>query len=173
MKNIILIGMPGSGKSTLGVLLAKALGMDFIDTDILIQQQENNLLQTIIDTQGIETFLQIEEAVISNLKTEDCIIATGGSAVYSPKAMNALKENGTVVYLHATYMEVKKRITNITTRGIVVKSGNTLKSAYDERLPLYEKYGDIVIDCSDKDVESCIAEIMETLRHISLTPERR
>lgn len=165
MKNIVLIGMPGSGKSTLGVLLAKALGMDFIDTDILVQQQENNLLQNIIDTRGIDEFLQIEEDVLSNLKVKGCIISTGGSAVYSHKAMSTLKENGTIVYLHTTYREVRKRIKNITTRGIVVKSGNTLKNAYDERLPLYEKYSDIIIKCSNKTIESCVAEILEALRH--------
>lgn len=162
-KNIILIGMPGAGKSTIGVLLAKALGMDFIDTDIIIQQRSGRLLQDIIDNDGIEAFLALEEAVLSSLELKNSVIATGGSAVYSHKAMTALKQSGRAVYISLPYEEVERRITNITTRGIVLRSGNTLLDAYNERVPLYEKYADLTIDCSGRDIESSMRELVANL----------
>lgn len=160
-QNIILIGMAGAGKSTLGVLLAKALGMDFIDSDIIIQQKEGRLLQEIIDEDGIDTFLDIEEKIVSSLDYRHTIIATGGSVVYSDKAMTALKENAVVIYLSLTYEEIQKRVTNIETRGIVLKKGNSLKDAFDERLPLYQRYADIVLDCVNKDIESCVTQMVK------------
>lgn len=160
-QNIILIGMAGAGKSTLGVLLAKALGMDFIDSDIIIQQKEGRLLQEIIDEDGIDTFLDIEEEIVSSLVYRHTIIATGGSVVYSDKAMTALKENAVVIYLSLTYEEIQKRVTNIETRGIVLKKGNSLKDAFDERLPLYQRYADIVLDCVNKDIESCVTQMVK------------
>ncbi|MDY4953162.1 MAG: shikimate kinase [Candidatus Onthomonas sp.] len=162
-KNIILIGMSGAGKSTLGVLLAKALGMDFVDTDILIQQREKRLLQEIIDREGIEQFLRTEEAVLSELQVRNCVVATGGSAVYSRKAMQSLRETGTVIYLSVPYEEVEKRVTNITTRGIVIKQGRSLKDAYEERLPLYRQYSDVVIDCAGRDIEGSVGEMIAKL----------
>lgn len=161
--NIILIGMPGAGKSTIGVLLAKALGMDFIDTDIIIQQRTGRLLQDIIDNDGIEAFLQVEEDVLASIELKNSVIATGGSAVYSEKAMVSLKRDGKAVYISLPYSEVEKRITNITTRGIVLRSGSTLQDAYNERVPLYEKYADITVDCSGKDIESSMRELVAKL----------
>lgn len=158
-KNIILVGMPGAGKSTLGVLLAKSLGMDFADTDILIQQREKRLLQEIINTDGIEKFLQTEEDVLSALDLENTVIATGGSAVYSGKGMMHLKKNGVCVYLHVDFAEIEKRITNITTRGIVLKNGKTLADAFAERKPLYDKYADITVDCTGNSIEQSIEKI--------------
>lgn len=128
--NIVLIGMSGAGKSTLGVLLAKALGMDFIDTDLIIQQLEGRLLQEIIDHEGIDKFMEIEEKIVSELELNNCVISTGGSVIYSNKAMNALKQVGQIVYLHVPYEEIQKRLINITTRGIVMKKGNSLKDVY-------------------------------------------
>lgn len=162
--NIVLIGMSGAGKSTLGVLLAKALGMDYVDTDIVIQQHEGRLLQDIIDNDGIEYFMKIEERIISDLKLNNCIIATGGSVIYSEKAMNALKQDGQILYLHVPYEEIQKRLINITTRGIVIKKGNSLKDVYEERVPLYIKYSDRTVDCSNKDIERCVREIIEKIR---------
>ncbi|MBA2938898.1 shikimate kinase [Paenibacillus sp. CGMCC 1.16610] len=161
--NIVLVGMSGAGKSTLGVLLAKALGMNFVDTDIVIQQCEGKLLQEIIDIDGIEKFLQIEENAISELQLDNCIISTGGSVIYSEKAMNVLKKSGKVIYLHVPYEEIKKRLINITTRGIVIKNGNSLKDVYEERLPLYSKYSDKILDCLNKDVEQCVSEIIKLI----------
>ncbi|PKM76019.1 MAG: shikimate kinase [Firmicutes bacterium HGW-Firmicutes-15] len=162
--NIVLIGMSGAGKSTLGVLLAKALGMDYVDTDIVIQQHEGRLLQDIIDNNGIENFMKIEETIISDLKLKNCIIATGGSVIYSEKAMNVLKQDGQIFYLHVPYEEIKKRLINITTRGIVIKKGNSLKDVYEERVPLYIKYSDKTLDCFNKDIEHCVSEIIEKIR---------
>ncbi len=158
--NIILVGMPGAGKSTVGVLVAKALGMDFIDTDILIQQREGRLLQEIIDDDGIETFLKMEEKALLSLKCRNSVIATGGSAVYSDKAMRALRKDGVCVYLRLGYDEIERRLKNIRTRGIVIKGGQTLKDVYDERLPLYLKYSDVEADCSGLDVEQSVGLIL-------------
>src|SRR5574344_307651 len=156
MRNIVLIGMSGAGKSTIGVLLAKALGKDFIDTDILIQQKEKRLLQSIIDSDGTGKFLQTEESVVCSLDARNSVIATGGSAVYSEKAMTHLKKNGFIIYLYVPYEELSKRLTSITTRGIVMKEGSTLKDVYDERLPLYRRYADRTIDCSGMSVEESV-----------------
>ena len=161
--NIILIGMSGAGKSTLGVLLAKALGKDFADTDLYIQQKEKRLLQEIIDAEGIEYFMQVEEDVVSNLAFENTVIATGGSVVYSEKIMDALKANAVAVYLYVSYGKLAARVGYISTRGIVMRKGSTYEDVYNERLPLYEKYADITVDCSSRDIESCVEQIVKQL----------
>ncbi len=162
--NIILIGMSGAGKSTLGVLLAKTLGMDFTDTDILIQQKTGSLLQEIIDTKGSETFLKLEEGVICSLTLKDSVIATGGSVVYSKKAMDFLKQSGKIVYLDVPFKEIQSRLANITGRGIVIAEGKSLADVYAERVPLYEKYGDIAVHCAKIDIEGCVREIIRALK---------
>lgn len=160
-KNIILIGMSGAGKSTLGVLLAKALGKHFVDTDILIQQHTGKLLQEIIDGEGSARFMEIEEETVSSMKLENTVIATGGSVVYSDKAMQTLKQTGTVVYLKVEFDALAKRLSNITTRGIVFKGSNDLQAVYLERLPLYEKYADITVNSTDRDIEASVGEIVK------------
>ena len=162
--NIILIGMSGAGKSTLGVLLAKTLGLDFVDTDIVIQQAQGRLLQEIIDTDGIEEFIKIEEKAVTGLKLKNSVVATGGSVVYSQSAMNFLKANGRVIYLHVPYEEIEDRLQNISGRGSVIKEGKSLKGVYDERVPLYKKYSDITVDCTGKDIEQCVREILKNKR---------
>ncbi|MDQ0887864.1 shikimate kinase [Paenibacillus sp. V4I9] len=162
--NIVLIGMSGAGKSTLGVLLAKALGMDFVDTDIVIQQHHGRLLQDIIDNDGVEKFMEIEERSVSELQLKNCIISTGGSVIYSEKAINNLKQDGLIIYLHVPYEEIQRRLINVTTRGIVIKKGNSLKDVYEERVPLYKKYSDTTLDCSNMDIEQCISEIIEKIQ---------
>ncbi|MBM7564838.1 AAA family ATPase [Paenibacillus sacheonensis] len=157
--NIVLVGMSGAGKSTIGVLLAKSLGMDFVDTDLVIQRREGRLLQEIIDQDGIDAFMEIEEDVVSDLRLTQCIIATGGSVIYSDRAMNALKQGGRVIYLHVPYEEIARRLTTIATRGIVMKNGNSLQDVYNERVPLYLKHSDRTIDCTEKDIEQCVQEI--------------
>lgn len=162
-KNIILIGMPGAGKSTLGVLLAKAMGMLFVDTDIIIQQETKRLLQDIIDNDGTEKFLKIEEEILMSVDAENTVIATGGSAVYSEKAMEYFRQNGKIVYLHVDFAEIEKRVTNITTRGIVLKNGRNLSDAFSERKPLYDKYADIVVDCTGSSIEESVRKLAEIL----------
>jgi len=164
-RNIILTGMSGAGKSTLGVLLAKALGMDFIDTDIVIQQRVGRTLQSIINSDGIERFMETEESVVSSLALNNCVTATGGSVIYSDKAMTALKRGGIVVCLYVDFDELEARLTNITTRGIVMRTGSKLEDVYKERLPLYQKYADMTIDCTGRDIESCVGELVTQLRH--------
>jgi shikimate kinase len=165
--NIVLIGMSGAGKSTLGVLLAKSIGMDFVDTDIVIQQHEGRLLQEIIDNDGIDNFMQIEEQTVSELQLNNCIISTGGSVIYSERAMTALKQHGQVIYLHVPFEEIKRRLINVTSRGIVIKKGNSLKDVYEERVPLYIKYSDKTLNCSNNDIEQCVSEIIELIANRS------
>ena len=159
MNNIILIGLPGAGKSTLGVILAKALGMHFIDTDIVIQDQTGRLLQEIINTDGVERFLQIEEECILSLNRSHAVISTGGSVVLRSRAMDQLRSDGMIVYLEISYDEMVKRLKNITTRGIVLEPGQSLRDMYDQRIPLYERYADIRINCSGEAFE----RVMETV----------
>ncbi len=161
--NIILIGMPGCGKSTCGVLAAKALLKNFFDTDLLIQSFENKRLQDIIDEKGIEYFLNAEEKAILSLKLDGTVIATGGSVVYSEKAMQYLKSMGRVIYLHLGYDTMMKRIDNITTRGVVLKKGNNLLDMYNERLPLYKQYCDDIIYCDDNSIDETVKAIVKTM----------
>jgi shikimate kinase len=162
--NVILIGMPGVGKSTIGVLLAKALKMPFLDTDLLIQQNEGKYLQEIIDSSGIDSFLRLEEAVVLSLETDKHVIATGGSVIYSPASMEHLKSIGTVFYLRLKLSKLKGRLRKAEKRGIVMKQGQSLFDLFRERAPLYEKYADIVIDCSHKHIDTIVNEIKN---HIS------
>ena len=161
--NVILIGMSGAGKSTLGVLLAKALGKDFVDTDLIIQQRTKKLLQQILDEEGTERFMEIEETVVSELSLSNTVIATGGSVVYSDAAMRALKSGGIAVYLAVDYPELAARLSNITTRGIVFKNAHDLRGVYEERLPLYERYADVRINCTGQGVEQSVSEIIRAL----------
>jgi shikimate kinase len=165
VKNIVLTGMPGAGKSAMGVILAKTLGMDFTDTDIAIQEQEGRFLQEIIDTEGPESFLKIEEKTILSLDGRNAVIATGGSVVFSRRAMEHLKRDGVVVYLKVSFEEMEKRLSNITTRGIVLHAGQSLRDMYSGRVPLYEKYADITIDCSDEDFETVVEKIVRELKN--------
>ena len=163
MKNIILIGMPGAGKSTVGVLLAKSTLRAFVDTDLLIQQREGKSLCEIIGKDGIDRFLAIENEVISAASFDCCVVATGGSAVYGKEAMQKLRSDGTVVYLKLAVCEIKKRISDIHSRGVAVKSGVTLDALYAERKPLYEKYADVTVDCEGLTAEQCVERIIELL----------
>jgi len=163
MKNIIIIGMPGAGKSTMGVVLAKTLGRNFIDTDIVIQERAGRLLQEIIDDEGPEAFLEIEEKILLSLHCRNAVIATGGSVVFSENAMEHVKVSGVVIYLKISCEEMVRRLSNITTRGIVLVAGQSLPEMYAQRIPLYEKYADITIDCSYDDFENCIGNVIAKL----------
>lgn len=162
-QNIVLIGMPGVGKSTVGVILAKVLGYEFLDSDLLIQKQEKRLLREIIAQEGQDGFLKIENRVNASINCEKSVIATGGSAVYCREAMEHLKEIGTVVYLELEYGVLKKRLGNLKGRGVVLRDGQTLKDLYDERTPLYETYADITVDEKNLDVETTLQKILEEL----------
>ncbi|WP_246496115.1 shikimate kinase [Methanocalculus chunghsingensis] len=159
--NIILIGMPGAGKSTVGVILAKTLGMQFIDCDILIQQQSGRMLQEILDRDGPDAFRRMEEEAILSLHPRHSVIATGGSVIWSRAAMEHLRSLGVVVYLEISFEEMEKRLKNITTRGIVLLPNQTLRGMYLQRVPLYEEYADDTIPCSGEDVESVVRRICE------------
>ena len=159
MKNIILIGMPGSGKSTVGVVLAKKLGLRFVDSDLVIQEESGKLLHQLIEELGEEGFLALENKINARIQTKEAVIATGGSAVYGKAAMSHFKGMGTVVYLMLPYEELEMRLGDLYERGVVIKEGTTLRDLYEERRPLYEKYADIVIDCSGKDIRKVMEEI--------------
>ncbi len=163
MNNVILIGMPGCGKSTAGVVLAKVLGYEFTDSDLLIQKREGKLLREIIAEYGEERFLEIEGEVNAGIQADRHVIATGGSVVYSGKAMKHLKEIGRIVYLKLSYATICSRLGNIRRRGVVLKDGQSLKDLYDERTPLYEAYADIVLDAEGQDVEGLMDAIAKAL----------
>lgn len=157
--NVVLIGMPGAGKSTVGVVLAKVLGYQFIDADLIIQDREKRLLMDIIEEEGLDGFIQIENDVNASINTQESVIATGGSVVYGKEAMEHLKTIGTVVYIKLSYETLSGRLGNIKQRGVALKENQTLYSLYEERCPLYEKYADIVIDSEDLEVEELLDKI--------------
>ncbi len=161
--NIVLIGMPGCGKSTVGVLLAKSLLCDFVDTDLIIQNIYKKALCDIIAEEGIEAFKEKENTALAALTCENSVIATGGSAVYGEQAMANLRSNGKVVYLKLSPAEIEGRIKNIKTRGIAMKEGTTLADLYTERAPLYEQYADITIDCQGLTAEECVNAIAKCI----------
>lgn len=161
--NIILIGMPGVGKSTVGVILAKELGYQFVDSDLLIQKREKKLLRQIIAKEGVDGFIAIENEVNASIRTEKSVIATGGSVVYGQEAMEHLKEIGTVVYLKLSYKSLEKRLGNLKGRGVVLRPGQDLRALYKERTVLYEKYADVVVDEENKDIEATLQTILEGL----------
>ena len=160
-KNIILIGMPGVGKSTVGVVLAKVMGYQFIDAALVIQEKEGKLLREIIAEVGPEGFLKVENRINSGIEAEHAIIATGGSVVYGAEAMEHLGRIGTVVYLKLPYRELERRLSDIKGRGVVLRDGQTLHDLYEERVPLYEKYADVIVDEHHLNVEQTIEKIME------------
>lgn len=161
--NIILIGMPGVGKSSIGVVLAKAIGYEFIDTDLLIQAREHRLLSEIIEAEGSERFLQIENEVNAGLETEHAVIAPGGSVIYGKEAMEHFQKIGTVVYLRLPYEQLKRRLGNLKGRGVVLKEGQTLRDLYEERSKLYEKYAEITIDEKNRDIDATLWAIRDAL----------
>lgn len=164
LKNVILIGMPGVGKSTVGVLLAKKLGYQFIDSDLLIQSKEKRLLNEIIREEGLEGFLEIEAEVNATVDIENVVLATGGSVVYKERAMKHLCDIGTVVYLKVSYEELSKRLGDLKERGVALKEGQTLKELYEERSPLYEKYADIVVDEEKLGLDETLDKVLYKIR---------
>lgn len=149
MNNVILIGMPTCGKSTIGVLLAKMLGYRFLDSDLLIQEQKGKLLHELIAERGAEGFIEIENEVNASIQATRTVIATGGSAVYGKEAMEHLKRMGTVVYLRIDYATLCARLGDYVHRGVVMPKGYTLQMMYDERAALYERYADVTVDTGE------------------------
>lgn len=163
MNNITLIGMPGAGKSTLGVILAKVLGYQFLDSDLLIQKQEKMRLHEIIKKKGIDGFKEVENRVNASIQAENTVIATGGSIVYCEEAMQHFQSIGKIIYLKLSYETISKRLGDLHFRGVVLKEGQNLKDLYDERIPLYEKYADFVVDEEGKDLEASLQAVLEIL----------
>lgn len=159
MGNIILIGMPGAGKSTVGVVLAKKMGYCFIDSDLVIQEQTHKLLHEIITEKGQEGFLEVENQINTSIEADRAVVATGGSAVYGAEAMAHFKKMGTVVYLRLSYKTLENRLGDLHERGVALKEGQTLKELYDERIPYYERYADLTINCERKRIREIVAEI--------------
>lgn len=157
--NITLIGMPASGKSTVGVLLAKRLGFSFVDVDIVIQEKTGRLLKEIIAQEGTEGFLRIEDRINQELDVRRSVIAPGGSVIYGEQAMAHLKEISTVVYLRLSYRSVRRRLGNLKDRGVALKDGMTLRDLYNERVPLYERYADITVDETGKTPGQTVDEL--------------
>ncbi len=164
--NITLIGMPGAGKSTVGIVLAKVLGYDFIDSDLLIQKSEGKLLWEIMRDSGNEEFRQIEERINSQIQADRSVIATGGSVVYGPKAMEHLRAISTVIYLKVSCATLEKRLGDLSKRGVVFEQGQTLLDLYKERVPLYEKYAHITVNVSHKTVQNSVAAIEAALKKV-------
>ena len=163
--NIVLIGMPGVGKSTVGVILAKVLGFQFVDADLVIQEKEGKLLREIIAEEGPDGFIAVDN---SEIEAHHSVIATGGSVVYGKEAMEHLRQIGTVIYLKLDYADIDRRLSDIKGRGVVLKDGQTLKDLYDERVVLYEKYADITIAEDGLNVEQTIEKIVAQIQKESL-----
>jgi len=161
--SIVLIGMPGAGKSTVGVLLAKLTCRSFVDTDVLIQSQEGRPLQEIVDREGYLALRRIEEQVITGYGCTGCVVATGGSAVYSPAAMAHLKKHGMVVFLDADLPTLEVRVKDYGTRGLAKRPDQSFRDLFDERAPLYRKYADITVDCSGRTHEEVCDAVIEAL----------
>lgn len=159
MSNVILIGMPGVGKSTVGVVLAKKLGYAFVDADLVIQSREGKLLHEIISERGVEGFWRVEESVGESIEAHRTVIATGGSAVYGPKAMTHYKQIGTVIYLSLPLAGIRERLGDLDERGVTLREGQDLDSLYAERLPLYEKYADITVACEGMEIREIVERI--------------
>lgn len=165
-ENIVLIGMPGVGKSTIGVVLAKVLGYKFMDSDLVIQEQTDRLLKDIIAEEGIDEFINIENKVNASINTEKSIIATGGSVVYGKEAMEHLSEIGTVIYLKLDLDSLSKRLGSLEKRGVVLKDGQTLEDLFNERTPLYEKYADIIVNEHHSTIQKTVNKIVEKLEEM-------
>ncbi len=161
--NIILIGMPASGKSTVGVILAKILGYNFVDADIVIQEKESRKLSQIIEEEGVQGFIEIENRINSQIEVEKTVISTGGSAVYGKEAMDHYKNIGKVVYLKVSMEVLTKRLNDVKQRGVVMREGQSLTSLYNERSVLYEKYADITIDEENLSMEEVVARLLAAL----------
>lgn len=166
MKNIVLIGMPGAGKSTIGVILAKELGYHFIDSDLVIQEKEGRLLREIIASEGLERFIEIENQANISIEAKNAVIATGGSVVYGTEAMEHFYERDIVVYLKLSYHSISERIGDPRERGVVLKANQTLKDLYEERCPLYEKYAHIVVDTDNLEIGEAMHAIKEKLEKL-------
>lgn len=164
MKNIVLVGMPACGKSTIGVVLAKTMNKGFVDTDILIQQKEQKTLQEIINENGNEYFHQVEEEVLLNFDGKDYVVATGGSAIYFERAIEKFKQDGQIVYIKVSLDTILTRLNNIKTRGVTLKKGQTLSDLYEQRTPLYEKHADIIIEAENLTIEEIVEKITEKTR---------
>lgn len=162
-KNVVLIGMPGAGKSTIGVVLAKAMGLEFLDSDLVIQKQEKRLLQEIINQDGLNAFIDIENKANAGLNVEHSVIATGGSVVYGHEAMEHLREIGIVIYIKLSYETIVSRLGNLEQRGVVLRKGQSLKDLYEERCPLYDKYAHIVIEAEKLSVQETMNQIKEAI----------
>lgn len=161
--NLVLIGMPGAGKSTVGVVLAKNMGMRFLDSDLCIQEEENRRLHEIIAQEGLDAFLEIENRVNASLQAKNSVIATGGSVIYGKEAMKHLAEIGTVVYLQLPYEEIENRLGDLTKRGVAFHEGQSLLDLYQERVPLYESYAELTIDCHEKTIRDIVTEISDKI----------
>ena len=159
--NVVLIGMPGAGKSTVGVVLAKVVGHKFVDSDLVIQEQQGKLLHELITEHGMEGFLEIENQTNASLDMTKAVIATGGSVIYGKEAMEHLKEIGLVVYLKLSLESIADRLGDLKKRGVALKDGWGLKELYEERVPLYEKYADVIIDCEEKAIREITEEIAD------------
>ena len=161
--NVVLIGLPGVGKSTAGVILAKITGKQFVDSDLVIQEQQKRLLKDIIAQDGVDGFIEIENRVNAGLEAHNCVIATGGSVVYGKEAMQHLREIGIVIYLKVGYQEITTRLSDIKGRGVVLREGQTLHDLYEERILLYEQYADVIVDETGLTIEQTVEQMIKAI----------
>ena len=161
--NVVMVGMPGAGKSTIGVLLAKEMTLDFLDVDVYMQGREGRRLQEIIDTDGIETFAKMEDRYLQEISVMDTIVSTGGSAIYAREGMKHLKRRGVVIFLKINMKTLEERLGDFSSRGVVMRDGQTFEGLFQERNTLYAAEADEVIECDGKNQETLVQEIIERL----------